>query len=340
MLLAGTGLAACGGDDDEEAVATLRAAVERTVDAESFHFDGRGRLSEPAGGDFRGDYNAPDRSRVETRDGSGEIEAVTIRIGTTVYTASGPDAEQFVRAAAPAAQGFVVRLLEPLRRAAAATAAEIDQRGDRYVVVSGDGDLTITVKDGYVRRVVDAGASGSTVEFSRFDEAARVDPPPADRVIEPGPAVEEPGGRGTPADLPPPEGDTTTTLQFRPVDQALEGGCESDGENPAAAAPAKLPGDEDECFAVEAAEVEIVRAERIEARNDGAGGVYLEIEMSEDDGQRFDTMARRVDGGQIAVVGFGRVLSAPLLAAADYGGEITVTGISPALASRLVVALR
>lgn len=356
LALATAGLAGCdGGSSAGSARAELRAAVDRTLDAESFHVTGHGFAAADAGsGSVRliGDYNAPDRYRVETVPEAGPVSEV-IQIGAVTYVAF-DDPAAYSAVLGPAADGLDLEgrfvavsppggdpselVTAPLRAARRAPAVERD--GETWRAETGAGTYRIEIEGGYVRSLVlDAageGAMPARLAFSRFDTAARVDPPPAAEVVTlpAGGALEV-----DTVDLPPPDGDVTTTLQFRGVVEPVEGGCATDGENPDAAGGARLPGDEDECFELGPAEVEVARVESVTARSDPAGGILLDLELSDDDAGALDRMAAAFHRRQIGIVAFGRVLSAPTVDQTEFGGDITIRGITAGEASRLRAAL-
>jgi hypothetical protein len=76
--------------DDADAQRALDAAVDRTLDAETLHFETEGEAG-GVGGTAEGDFVAPDRYRSVVEDGT-----ETIMVGTDIYL-SNPDTGRFTR---------------------------------------------------------------------------------------------------------------------------------------------------------------------------------------------------------------------------------------------------
>lgn len=371
VLLVGAG---CSDEDagrDTAARTELRTAVDRTLAADSFHVEARGDLED----DTRPvtsrslvsmDYNAPDRLRTRTVmiGGPAAPAAEVIAIGTDSYMAYGLGPSlgerRYEQRAAPSDsdQAGAERVLRPLRMARSAKTVERD--GDVYIVEPGPGiRLRVSLAGGYVVRVVmtfepqtaEGTGTNSTARttmeltYSNFDRAERVEPPPADQVVAAGtgtdtaPPSTAPGASGRVA-LPPPTPGRISTLQFRGVNGLAEADCAGGAANPPAGDPAKLVYDEDTCYDLAPASLEVRQVESFIAEDDPIGELVVEITIGDDDAEAFDRMAETYFQRQIAIVAFGRVLSAPTVQQREFRGEMSVSGLSLQDAADLKASLR
>lgn len=370
VLLVGAGCSDKGAGGDTAARTELRTAVDKTLAADSFHVEARGDIEDDTRPEtsrslVSSDYNAPDRlrTRTVTIGGPASFSVEIIDIGTDSFMAHGLGPSLGERkyehrpAPSDSDQAGVERVLRPLRMARSAKTVERD--GDVYVVEPGPGvRLRVSLAGGYVVRVVmrfapqtaegTGGIStpGTTMEltYSKFDRAEKVEPPPADQVVagsadsNTSPSSPDPRASG-PVALPPPTPGRTSTLQFRGVNALAESGCTGGTANPPAGDPAKLVYSEDTCYDLAPAGLEVRRVESFTAEYDSSGVLAVFITVGDDDADAFDRMAETYFQRQIAIVAFGRVLSAPTVQQREFRGEMVVSGLSRQDAADLKASL-
>lgn len=355
-ILACTALLGACGDGTEtsvsDATSELNAAIDRTLQVESLHIE-MSSTAPDAGGTASVDYNAPDRIRTVSEDGTESIV-----IGDTVYFSDFAEPGRFLSTtrpgASPARNLFV--LLEAVQ-----DAESIEVEGEEFVASLGDkaGTARLRVRDGYVVRLRLQSGSGDeridvTHGFSRFGSAAEVAAPPPEQVSEAPTTPECPEDGEVPegvlacsggdmsepedVDLPAPSEPSDSTLQFRPVRSDAPAGCAASEDNPPAESAAVLADSEGQCLDLEAAGLEIEGVEELHATRQGED-IMLSIKLSAADARRFDEIAEANLGERLALVTFGRVVSAPTIQATEFDGQLAISGLSMDEAARVNAAL-
>ncbi|MGI8685812.1 MAG: SecDF P1 head subdomain-containing protein [Acidimicrobiales bacterium] len=186
-----------------------------------------------------------------------------------------------------------------------------------------------------------------------MDEA--IEPPPADQVSEV-PAtppcdltgsssdpVEDPsicssGSLDPPAtpDLPAPRVVGRSAMQFRPVLSVLPGSCQGSKEPPPDQ-PAQLPGS-DGCYDLGPSGLTVTKAD-MKAESDVSGMLYVAFTLDEADAVAFDRLAEDNVGKQVAIVIFGRVVSAPTIQQSGFNGRGQISGVDPQTAADIISAV-
>lgn len=371
VLLAGCGQGDSGAAGSASAADELHRAAQATLASRSFviHVTVNG-----VAGEKTIVYQAPDRAHTSGRAGDPEM----ITIGRTVYTRfslapgtlvapdyQGPPPDVFQRFQAPASgPGPTDASLAELRALADAPKIERDGAGYRWRTGSGrsavSGDAHVI--DGRIASFTfkpeapewEMGAA--TYRISDYDAAPAVEPPPADRVVD-APAMTPCGPDGYPppgqtmcsGGVDPSKPTTTTTvalpaptvtgrspLELRRV-LAVENG-------PCAALTAAYGAGEvrfdgpDGCYRLGTVLATIRRAEaRPEA---GPSGVTVSLELSRSDGAAVRSALSGQYQRQVAMVMFGRVLSAPTVQDPEPSVDsIAVSPVDPQTAANIIHSL-
>lgn len=368
LMVVGSGCTDEGSQAGASAARTeLRASVDKTLKADSFHVEARGDVEQDVAEEGEGfrpsllsmDYNAPDRvhTRMVTPGAAGPAFDV-IDIGSTSYFGIGdPEGKRrYEKRSAPEGQSppAAARVLTPLRMARSAKTVTRD--GDIFVAVPGPGiRLRVRVEGGYVVRLVmqtepqtaDGTGTDSTARmtqeftYSKFGSAERVEAPPAEQIVDGGSESTSPtsGGSSERVDLPPPTPGRRSTLQLRGVNGLAESGCAGVTANPPAGDPAKLVYDEDTCYDLAPSSVELRTVEDFDVERDAGGRFNVNLSLDEADAEAFDRMAETYFQRQVAIVAFGRVLAAPTVQQREFRGEITVSGLTAQDAADLKASL-
>ena len=317
-------------------------------------------------------YQAPDR--VHTTGGAGDPEMITI--GRTVYTRfslapgtvvapdyQGPSPDVFQRFQAPASgPGPTEASLAELR--ALADAPKIERDGPGYRWRTGSGRSAVSgdahVADGRIASFTfkpeapewEMGAA--TYRISGYDAAPAVEPPPADRVVDApdmtpcGPDGYPPPGQtmcaGDPSKprtpttvaLPAPTVTGRSPLELRRVLAVENGPCAAlTAAN--AAGEVRLDGPEG-CYRLGNVLATILRAEaRPEA---GPSGVMVSLDLSPSDGAAVRSALSGQYQRQVAMVMFGRVLSAPIVQDPEPSVDtIAISPVDPQTAANILRSL-
>jgi len=335
-----------------DASSQLRAALDKTLEADSLHIELSSEASDTGGGASI-DYNAPDRMRTVSEDGT-----ESIIVGDTLYFSDFERPDHFLsskRAGSASAENLLI-FLRVVREA-----ERVEMDGDEFVATLGrdTGTARVLVRDEYVVRLRLQSGSGdertdATYELSRFGSADEVAAPAPDSVSEApttpacpengeipegvffcsGGNLVEPGE----IQLPEPSKPVESTLQFRPVRGDAPDGCSARDGNPDAPAPAMLPDSDGNCLDLEAAGLEVNRVTGLHAIKQG-DDISLNLALNDADARRFDQIAEEHLGDRLALVIFGRVVSAPTIHATEFEGQLTISGLTTDEAARVKAAL-
>ena len=191
-----------------------------------------------------------------------------------------------------------------------------------------------------VQDSVPAETNVETLEFFDFGVHVNIQPPPVDQVTEqtsPPPCTSTNGSAATGSDLgfcsdlsgpvpsttvpnlPRPTVGGPSALQFRPVESVRQGQCSGPAADPADAQPATLPGADGTCYDLGASALTIAHAGTV-VETDVANLLGVELTLNQPDSAALDRLASANLEHQVAIVMFGRVLSAPTIQAAQFNG--------------------
>jgi hypothetical protein len=369
-------LAGCGGGDggaagSASAADELRRAAQATLASRSFVI----RVSVDGVGEERTSvYQAPDR--VHIRGGPNDSEMISV--GRTVYTRfrlpvgstlapdfPGPPPDVFQRFEAPAAgAGATDGVLAELR--ALADAPEVERDGAGFRWRSGSGRSAVSgaahVAEGRIARFTfkpeapEWTMAAATYRIDDYDAAPAVEPPPADRLVD-APAMTPCGPDGSPppdqmmcsgVDLKQPTTTTTVALPAPTVTgrSPLELRRVLAVESPPCASltaafgagEVRLHGPAG-CYRLGTVLATIRRAQ---ARpQSGPDGVTVSLDLGSSDGAAVRSALSGQYLRQVAMVMFGRVLSAPVVHDPESPVDsIAVSPVDPQTAANIVHSLR
>jgi hypothetical protein len=179
-----------------------------------------------------------------------------------------------------------------------------------------------------------------TLDFYNFGVPVDIEPPPADQVSDlPSPGLGSSAPPTTAVSLPSATIATRSTLQLRPVLSMPGGSCPAPGANPRADETVTLPGP-DGCYLLGPTALTIAHAQaRARPPNSDLTNVLtLDLTFGQADSAAFDEMAARFLHQQVAIIMFGRVLTAPSIQTSQFNGSAAIQ-LDPQTAANVIAAL-
>jgi hypothetical protein len=199
-----------------------------------------------------------------------------------------------------------------------------------------------------------------TIEFFDFGAHEDVEPPPPDQVTEV-PPTPDCAASGLPAGtvpdlqfcsdttpstaesapaLPPARVDGSPALDFRPVTSERAGPCPPPPTTSASSPdqPVTLTWVEGSCLELAPSSLTVTRAEVVAGAGPGSS-VQVSFTLDKKDAASFDQLAAANVGQRVAIVMFGRVLSAPVIQQASFNGRGVITGLDLQDAADVIAAL-
>jgi hypothetical protein len=145
--------------------------------------------------------------------------------------------------------------------------------------------------------------------------------------------------------LPPPNNSGPSTLQIRPVLKTYRGTCAPARMNPAPDQPVTLAElQTGQCFDMGASQLTVTRAVvEPEPGQSPLGGIDLRMTLGTADAAGLNRLAAADYQGQVAIVTFGKVITAPTVNATQFSATIVVSGpnggMDPETAANIKAAL-
>ncbi len=345
-------IASCGSGSDTVGAAAsseVSAALDRMAALRSVRIMAHATGPNTTNDIVTTDFEPPDRAHTVQ---SGTENSESFYIGSTVYQ-SEPGRPGYFRPVALPANGPPRNLLAPLQSLKGASASK---KGDTYrvAVPGGSVAVAIRVQGGYITEFSAEAAGVRTVEsFSLFDRAPAVVEPSADHLLPALPTAPEcksdqpvalclnsgPLPSVQPVELPTvPPGFSGSNLQVRPV--TSDGtDCATSARNPEPSSAVRLNDSTGHCYVLGASELTVPHAEVTPVREQFDDKLSVEFKLDAHDAAAFDQLARRYIGMRVAIVMFGRVLSAPVVQSNHFQGSGQINGLDPTTAAEVVASL-
>jgi len=178
----------------------------------------------------------------------------------------------------------------------------------------------------------------SVTEFYDFGVGVDIRPPPADQTLElsfPSPA---PSPTSPPPELPRARVTGSSPIQVRPVQSVRDGDCAEQASDPPADQPAAVRGLDGSCYDLGLSLLTVTRT-RAAADVGGDGRLAVRLSLDASDSAAFDQVTSAYSQRRLALVMFGRVLTAPTVQTTEVAGVVVISPVDPQTAADAIAAL-